>query len=457
MSETTKERQVIFWRLLSATFTMEPSQSNLESLTEEIVDSIDMPRDIMDSREAPETLMERYPEVKPDFDAIEAMFAPAEEGKEKVLDDESDLRRGLAYSKILLSVMGPNSMAREMSAAGYSEWCKAVGMFEKCLGFAPGSLRSGRPGMMGPGVSGMTPGVSDADLQAGLKTLEGDIIKRMKLREVLKDDRMAAQLSPSIELVEELLRDKSNLSGNALKNAKMLIRSYVDQVAEVLKTQVRQAVKGRVDRSIPPKRVFRNLDLKKTLWKNLTNYDPNEKKLYVDRLFYRQTGSKTMPEKLIVVVDQSGSMLNSMVQTAILASIFSSLPRVDVVLIAFDHNFVDLTDWVRDPFEVLMRTNLGGGNEGPKAMTYAQTKIVEPKHTTMVWISDFYEFHNDRPLFEMIKAVKESGVRFIPVGALQSSGYFNLNEFFRVRLKEIGTPVLSGNIKKLIHELRDLL
>ena len=43
------------------------------------------------------------------------------------------------------------------------------------------------------------------------------------------------------------------------------------------------------------------------------------------------------------------------------------------------------------------------------------------------------------------------------VGALQSTGYVSVNEWFRVRLKEIGLPVLSGNIKKLIEELKHLL
>ena len=75
----------------------------------------------------------------------------------------------------------------------------------------------------------------------------------------------------------------------------------------------------------------------------------------------------------------------------------------------------------------------------------------------MVWISDFYEFQNDRPLFEQIKAVKESGVRFIPVGALKSGGYFSLNEWFRDRLKEMGLPVLTGDVRKLIVEIKNFL
>ena len=75
----------------------------------------------------------------------------------------------------------------------------------------------------------------------------------------------------------------------------------------------------------------------------------------------------------------------------------------------------------------------------------------------MVWISDFYEFENDRPLFNMIKAVKEMGVHFVPVGSVSGRGYFSVNEWFRKQLKNIGLPVLTGNIKKLIVELKKQL
>ena len=122
--------------------------------------------------------------------------------------------------------------------------------------------------------------------------MEGDLVSRMRLREVLDDPQLAAQLTPSMSLVEQLLRDKGNLSGVALANAKALIRRYVDQLAEVLRTQVQKSSAGKIDRSVPPKRVFRNLDLDRTIWKNLTNWSPEDERLYVDRLFYRQTARR---------------------------------------------------------------------------------------------------------------------------------------------------------------------
>src|SRR5262249_39778424 len=195
------------------------------------------------------------------------------------------------------------------------------------------------------------------------------------------DSTLARQLTPSMSLIEQLLRDKANLSGVALANAKALIRRFVDEVAEVLRTQVRQTSVGAIDRSVPPKRVFRNLDLERTIWKNLTNWSPQDERLYVDRLYYRQTARRTTPARLIVVVDQSGSMVDAMVNCTILASIFAGLPKVDVHLIAYDTQAIDLTPWVHDPFETLLRTNLGGGNDGAVAMALAQPKIVEPRNT----------------------------------------------------------------------------
>ncbi len=99
-----------------------------------------------------------------------------------------------------------------------------------------------------------------------------------------------------------------------------------------------------VDQKIPNsdivrKKIFRNLNLQRTIWKNLPNYDTIDKKLYVDRLYYHRAGKKELPTKIIVVVDQSGSMLEAMVQTVILASIFAELPKVEVDLLAFDTSY----------------------------------------------------------------------------------------------------------------------
>ncbi|MCO5970232.1 vWA domain-containing protein [Actinoallomurus soli] len=413
-------RQVLYWRLLARMFDHD-EQPALEAASVAIVEDIGLPPALLDPSVSLDNLVQRFPDLRAELDGL---LTPG--------DDDQRVRRAALVSKLLLNVLSTGSGS--VTATRLADWQRDAGWLKRALG-AEGAC----------------------ELAGVLSALEGDLVSRMRLREVLADPALARQLTPSMSLIEQLLRDKANLSGVALANAKALIRRYVDEVAEVLRTQVQQTSAGTIDRSVPPKRVFRNLDLDRTIWKNLTNWDPEEERLYVDRLFYRQTAKRTTPARLIVVVDQSGSMVDSMVNCTILASIFAGLPKVDVHLIAYDTRALDLTPWVHDPFEVLLRTQLGGGNDGPVAMAMARPKITDPANTVMVWISDFYEFDRSQPLFDGIQAVHRSGVKFIPVGSVNSSGHQSVNPWFRQRFKDLGTPVISGHIRKLVFELKNFL
>ncbi|MEU5084824.1 MULTISPECIES: vWA domain-containing protein [Streptomyces] len=459
-------RQVLYWRLLARLFDPE-EQAGLESACLAVVEDIGLPPALLDPQTSVDAVVQRHPELAADFDGL-MVPEPDEDGRDRA----AEVRRAALVSKVLLNVFATGSGT--VTAGQLARWQADAGWLERALGCKPGELRGGRTGRgTGPGAAGGPGGgVSPTGIGAGhptpdlstllpvigpeLGALETDLVKRMHLREVLADPRLAAQLTPSMSLIEQLLRDKNNLSGVALANAKALIRRFVDEVADVLRTQVEKASVGALDRSVPPRRVFRNLDLDRTIWKNLTNWDPEEERLYVDRLYYRHTARKTTPQRLIVVVDQSGSMVDSMVNCTILASIFAGLPKVDVHLIAYDTQALDLTPWVSDPFATLLRTNLGGGTDGTVAMALAQPKIAEPRNTVVVWISDFYEWRSE-PLFESMAAIHRSGARFIPVGSVTSSGRGSVNPWFRERFKDLGTPVISGHIRKLVHELKSFL
>ncbi|MFF0315699.1 VWA domain-containing protein [Micromonospora sp. NPDC005252] len=458
-------RQVLYWRLLSRLFDRD-EQPGLESASVAVVDDLGLPAALLDPSVSVDTIVQRFPALAAELRGL-LTSAEAQPHDDRPHDAEPDtvgpegtapegtgpvgsegdgsayrpgaaeVRRAALVSKVLLNVFATGS--GPVSATQLARWQSDAGWFEQALGCEPGELRR-----QGGGLGGTLAG------------LEGDLVRRMHLREVLADPALASQLTPSMSLIEQLLRDKANLSGVALANAKALIRRFVDEVAEVLRTQVQQTSVGALDRSVPPKRVFRNLDLDRTIWQNLTNWSPDDERLYVDRLYYRHTARRTTPSRLIVVVDQSGSMVDAMVNCTILASIFAGLPKVDVHLVAYDTRALDLTPWVHDPFEVLLRTQLGGGTDGTAALTLARPKIAEPKNTVLVWISDFYEA-NHQAVFDGLQAVHRSGVKVIPVGSVSSSGQQSVNPWFRQRFKDQGTPVISGHIRKLVVELKNFL
>jgi hypothetical protein len=460
MSTAENRRQVLYWRLLARLFDPD-EQAALESGSMAIVGDLGLPAALLDPSVAVDTVVQRFPQLEAEFDGLLS-------GAGEHPEEGAEVRRAALVSKLLLNVFGTGS--GNVTAGQLARWQSDAGWFERGLGCQPGSLRGrtvssqgpagasrGRPASGAGGGAGTGPGNGfDVDLAPVLAGLEADLVSRMQLREVLADPRLAKQLTPSMSLIEQLLRDKDNLDGVALANAKALIRRFVDEVAEILRTQVAQASTGTIDRSIPPKRVYRNLDIDRTIWKNLPNWDPEQERLLVDRLYYQQTAKRVTPARLIVVVDQSGSMVDSMVNCTILASIFAGLPKVDVHLVAYDTRALDLTPWVHDPFEVLLRTQLGGGTDGTAALDLARPKIVDPRNTVVVWISDFYEWQ-EQAVFDGMAAIHRSGARFIPVGSVSSGGQQSVNPWFRQRFKDQGTPVLSGRVKKLVTELKNFL
>lgn len=426
-------RQILYWRTLAGIFTAPPP--SLEATSAGIVEDLQLPLNLLDPRTSVDTVVQRFPELEPEMrhlgEAVtsdtncEAATTPTP------ANDAAQVRTAAFASKLLVNVFATGQGS--VTAGQLAAWQRDAEWLRAALGITP-----------------------DSPTGTALAGVEASLVERMRLREVLADPSLAAQLTPSLSLVEQLLRDKANLSGIALANAKSLIRRLVDQIAEVLRTQVEQTAAGTIDRSVPPKRVFRNLDVDRTIWKNLTNWDPDNQRLLVDRLYFRRTAKRTIPARMIVVVDQSGSMVDSMVNCTILASIFAGLPKVEVHLIAYDTQVVDLTPWVHDPFEALLRTNLGGGNDGMVALEHARAAIADPTNTVLVWISDFYEYRVEE-LFAAMAAIHRGGTRFIPVGSVNSSRQVSVNPWFRTRFKTLGTPVISGHIEKLVLELKNFL
>ncbi len=454
-----RRRQLGYWWAVVAALGDDDMRAQFDALATGLVDELNLPRKLLEPRASVRQVLRGEPR-------LQALLSLPGERQDD--DEQTALQRQMLFLKSVLNVFG-GGLGDSVSAEQYGGWLGDVRAFEEACGYAPGALLTGRGS--GPGRRGAVATdddvedalaeidkgrglLSEPDIQAGLRGVEKKMIDRMALADILADAKLASEISPSMAMVEQLLRQKGKLSGLALANAKKIIRRYVDEMRELLARQVETTKSGRVDRSVRPKRVFSNLDLKRTLWANLVNYNPKDGRLYVDRLYFKQTARQTAKHRMIIVVDQSGSMVPAMVNCTILASIFAGLPTVQPHLIAFDTEAIDLSAWVHDPFEVLLRTQLGGGNDGMCVMPHLAGMITDPRRTVLVWISDFYDTRDLMPAFASFVS---SGITFLPVGSVSTSGYFSVDPWFRKELKQLGTPVLSGSLKTLIRELKAAL
>ena len=203
--------------------------------------------------------------------------------------------------------------------------------------------------------------------------------------------------------------------------------------------------------------MFRNLDIKTTLRRNLANFDADSDKLFVDRLFFFAAERKKKPWHVIVVVDQSGSMLESAIFSAVMASIFAELPAVKTSLVLFDTQVVDLSDQVGQPVDVLLNIQLGGGTDITMALQYAAQLIRQPQRTIVVLITDFFEGRPEGDLIAQTRLMADGGTRMIGLGALGYDARPAYNKQTAGKLRKVGMDILVCTPEKLAECMAEII
>jgi Mg-chelatase subunit ChlD len=294
--------------------------------------------------------------------------------------------------------------------------------------------------------------------QQSKEVMQKELVRRRGIAEIMEKPELLEKIEPNLELVKTLLTHRDLLN----PKTRILARKIIDQVVQELKrkmqVQVEQAITGaiRKDRH-SPRKVFRNLDLKTTLRRNLKNYDEESGKLLVDRVYFYAAERKKKPWHVIVVVDQSGSMLESAIFSAVMASIFAELPAVKTSLVLFDTEVVDLSDQVGQPVDVLLSIQLGGGTDITKGLMYANELVRQPQRTIVVLITDFYEGRPESDLVAQTRLMADGGVRMIGLGALGYDARPAYNKPTALKLKKVGMDILVCTPEKLAECMAEII
>jgi Mg-chelatase subunit ChlD len=254
-----------------------------------------------------------------------------------------------------------------------------------------------------------------------VEIIERHALDRYGMTELVTDSEVLRKLEPSYELLKAILAFKGLMQGEVLDVARNIVRQVVGELRRKLARDVRRALWGRLNKQRRSRlKVLRNLDWRRTIRANLKNYDRQRKQMVLGTLCFFSRIEHHMPWHIIMAVDCSGSMMDSVIYSAVMAGIFKGLPALRVSLAAFDTSVVDLSDEVDDPTELLMSVQLGGGTNIDAALQYCESLVRTPTRTIVILVTDFFEGASPTGMVATIKRLCESGVRVIGLAALDA-------------------------------------
>ncbi|WP_299486823.1 VWA domain-containing protein [Acaryochloris sp. IP29b_bin.137] len=276
-----------------------------------------------------------------------------------------------------------------------------------------------------------------------VRVMQQDALKRLNLQQMLLEPEMLAAVEPDVHLVANLLSLSQVMPSKTKETARLVVQQVVEDLIRQLSNPMQQAVQGSLNRSIRNRRPrHHEIDWHRTIRANLRHYQPEYRTIIPEtRIGFGRKRSAL--RDIILCVDQSGSMATSVVYASIFAAVLASLPAVKTQLVVFDTAIVDLTDLLQDPVDVLFGTQLGGGTDINRALSYCQGLIRRPEETILVLISDLYEGGNREAMLKRVASLVNSGVQMITLLALSDDGAPYFDHHNAAKFATLGIPTFA--------------
>ncbi|MEM6398448.1 MAG: VWA domain-containing protein [Bacteroidota bacterium] len=255
-----------------------------------------------------------------------------------------------------------------------------------------------------------------------VQLLQRDAIDRLGLHQMLLEPELLETIEPDVHLIGTLLSLKNVLPDHSKETARMVVQRVVKQIEKRLREPLRQALEGRRRRATRNRRPRpSDIDWHQTIRANLRHYQPEYKTVLPINLRGDARGKRSL-KRVILLIDQSGSMAESVVYASVMSCILASIPSLETKVVAFDTSVVDLTAELPDPLDLLFAIQLGGGTDIGRALRYAEQLNDRPNDTVCILVSDLYENGSIKGLLASAQRIIQSGSRFIPLLALSDAG-----------------------------------
>jgi Mg-chelatase subunit ChlD len=277
-----------------------------------------------------------------------------------------------------------------------------------------------------------------------VQVMQRDAVDRLGLTEMLMEPELLGAVEPDVHLVGALLSLNEVMPEATKQTARDVVRRVVADLESRLAERTRTAVTGALDRAARTTRPrHSDIDWDRTVRANLKHYSPELRTIVPDRLVGYGRRGRSVQRDVVLAIDQSGSMAESVVYAALFGAALASVRSLRTSLVVFDTSVVDLTEHLDDPVEVLFGTQLGGGTDINRALAYCEGLVTRPANTIMVLISDLYEGGVRAELLRRARGLVESGVQLVALLALSDSGTPSYDADNAAALAELGVPTFA--------------
>ncbi len=222
-------------------------------------------------------------------------------------------------------------------------------------------------------------------------------------------------------------------------------------MAEQLANRLRPALTG-LSTARPTRRRSRRLDFARTVDTNLdTAHRRGDGRIAIAprRMVFRTPARRHVDWRLVFVVDVSGSMEASVIYSALVAAVFSSLPAISVRFFAFSTEVLDLSETVDDPLSLLMEVQIGGGTHIGLGLRAARQSVKNPSRTLVVLVTDFEEGFSVPELLAEVGMLADSGAKLIGLAALDDDAKPRYHTGNAAAVAAAGMPVAAISPERL--------
>ena len=274
--------------------------------------------------------------------------------------------------------------------------------------------------------------------------IQSDAIERRGLRQLLFEPELLQNLEPDIGLASTLMTLRDQIPKRSKESVRAFIKKIVEEINRMLENDIRRAVTAALNRRAhSPLPSAAALDYKLTIERNLKNYNPDLKTILPERFFFFDRSNRTNNWTVILDIDQSGSMGESVIFSSIMACILASMNAIKTRIVAFDTSITDLTEKSDDPVDLLYGIQLGGGTDINRSVAYCQQFIEQPAKTLFFLISDLDEGGSQASLLRRLEDMKASGVTVISLLAVSDSGSPYYSAHMAQRVSALGIPCFA--------------